>query len=301
MPFDHLELNDGSKIPSIAYGSSDIPLDQTPTQIDQAINLGFEHIDTAQSYRNETETGRGIKETGLSRKEIWVTTKWSGVDDKQPIQSCGESLEKLGLEYVDLYLIHAPRHCKGDIPKAWRAMEELYKMGRAKCIGVSNFSIADLQQVLDCCSIKPVVNQILLHPDVYHDTTSLLDFMAKHNIVAEAYSPLRPLREDRPGPVVKVVEQIAAKKNANPEQVLLAWIKTKGAVAITKSSRKDRLEGMLAAGDLHLSHHDIDAIERAGRQSAIMNKMKARAMGAGKWITVACLAGYISYRIITLV
>ena len=93
-----------------------------------------------------------------------------------------------------------------------------------------SFSIADLQQVLDCCSIKPVVNQILLHPDVYHDTASLLDFMAKHNIVAEAYSPLRPLREDRPGPVVKVVEQIAAKKNANPEQVLLAWIKTKGSV-----------------------------------------------------------------------
>ena len=153
MPFEHIELNDGSKIPSIAYGSSGIPLDQTPDQIDMAIDVGFEHIDTAQgkshihqnnsdsslysAYRNELETGKGIKASGLSRKEIWVTTKWSNIDNKKPRQSCEESLDKLGLEYVDLYLIHNARFVKGDIPGAWKQMEELHKLGYAKTIGVS--------------------------------------------------------------------------------------------------------------------------------------------------------------------
>jgi len=238
MPFSSIPLSDGSKIPSIAYGSSRISLDETPGQIEQAIEVGFEHIDTAQAYGNEREVGKGIKESGLARKDIWVTTKWSGVDNLSARQSCEGSLDELGLEYVDLYLIHSVRVCNGDIPGAWRQMEELYKLGYAKRIGVSNFSIANLQEVLDMCTIKPVVNQIMLHPNVYHGTASLIAFMVQHSIAAEGYSPLQPLREDNPSPLVKVVDQIAAQKECQPEQVLLAWIKSKGIVAITKSSKK---------------------------------------------------------------
>lgn len=136
MPYHHIKLNDGGAIPAIAYGSSQIPLEATPTQIQTALDVGFEHIDTAQVYGNETEVGQGLKESGLARKEFWVTTKWSFAATPC-LQSCKESLGKLGLEYVDLYLIHHPRVCNGDVVGAWKQMEEVHRLGLAKHIGVS--------------------------------------------------------------------------------------------------------------------------------------------------------------------
>jgi diketogulonate reductase-like aldo/keto reductase len=137
MPFHKIKLNDGRSIPAIGFGSWKIPRDQATHQTDQAIEVGFDHIDTAQVYYNEEEVGQAIKESGLARKEIWVTTKWSGVDGKGPTQSCNESLEKLGLEYIDLYLIHSPRLVRGDVRGKWEEMEGLVKEGKVKSIGVS--------------------------------------------------------------------------------------------------------------------------------------------------------------------
>ena len=152
MPFHTITLNDGRKIPQIGFGSWKIPKPDAAGQVDQAIEVGFDHIDTAQGgqvlwlkerladsvvYYNEEEVGQAIKESGLARSELWVTTKWSGVEDKSPGQSIDESLEKLGLDYVDLYLIHSPRLAKGDIPGTWKQIEEIHKAGKAKSIGVS--------------------------------------------------------------------------------------------------------------------------------------------------------------------
>ena len=149
MPFHEITLNDGRKIPQIGFGSWKIPKDVCTGQVDQAIDIGFDHIDTAQGtficiafcslpvYHNEEEVGQALKESGLARKEYWLTTKWSGLDNKNARQSCEESLEKLGVEYIDLYLIHHPNVTKGDIPGAWKQMEELHKEGKVKSIGVS--------------------------------------------------------------------------------------------------------------------------------------------------------------------
>ena len=149
MPFHEINLNDGRKIPQIGFGSWKIPKDVCTGQVDQAIDIGFDHIDTAQGtficfascslpvYHNEEEVGQALKESGLARKEYWLTTKWSGLDNKNARQSCEESLEKLGVEYIDLYLIHHPNVTKGDIPGAWKQMEELHKEGKVKSIGVS--------------------------------------------------------------------------------------------------------------------------------------------------------------------
>lgn len=156
MPFGEITLNDGHRIPAIAFGSWKIPKEVTAYQVGQAVDVGFDHIDTAQGrssdrsfftstkilttrivYYNEEEVGQAIKESGLSRNELWVTTKWSGIDEKGARQSIGESLEKLGLEYLDLYLIHSPRVTKGDIKGAWKELEALQKEGKTKSIGVS--------------------------------------------------------------------------------------------------------------------------------------------------------------------
>jgi len=182
-----------------------------------------------------------LKESGLARKEYWLTTKWSGLDNKNARQSCEESLEKLGVEYIDLYLIHHPNVTKGDIPGAWKQMEELHKEGKVKSIGVSksvhsrhlgfmltcSFSVDNLELLLSGANVKPVVNQILLHPYVIKSTEPLLKYMKHHHIVPEGYSSLIPLTSEPGGPVDKPVNKIAKRLGVKPEQVLLAWSKAK--------------------------------------------------------------------------
>ncbi|OWT40271.1 oxidoreductase [Cryptococcus neoformans Bt1] len=276
MPFGEITLNDGHRIPAIAFGSWKIPKEVTAYQVGQAVDVGFDHIDTAQVYYNEEEVGQAIKESGLSRNELWVTTKWSGIDEKGARQSIGESLEKLGLEYLDLYLIHSPRVTKGDIKGAWKELEALQKEGKTKSIGVSNFNKEQLQELLAHATVKPVVNQILLHPYVITQTAPLLEYLKEQNIVPEGYSTLIPLTSRPGGPVDKPVNQIAKRLNVNPEQVLLAWSRAKGAIPVTTSSRKARLEGYLDAGDITLTEDDVKAIDKAGAKGELWFDCKAR-------------------------
>ncbi|ODN75577.1 hypothetical protein, variant 2 [Cryptococcus amylolentus CBS 6039] len=168
MPFTEVTLNDGRKIPAIGFGTWKVPNDVTAGEVDQAIDIGFDHIDTAQIYGNETEVGQAIKESGLSRKDIWVTTKWSGVDNKSPRQSILESLEKLGLEYLDLYLIHHPRLTKGDIRGTWKEFEGLKKEGFVKSIGVSNAVIVTTSSKKERLESYLDVGDITLSPDDVH-------------------------------------------------------------------------------------------------------------------------------------
>ncbi|KGB79884.2 oxidoreductase [Cryptococcus deuterogattii R265] len=276
MPFGEITLNDGRKIPAIAFGTWKIPKENTPSQVGQAIDVGFDHLDTAQVYHNEEEVGQAIKESGLSRNELWITTKWSGVEEKGARQSIKESLDKLGLEYLDLYLIHSPRVTKGDIKGAWKELETLQKEGKAKSIGVSNFNKEQLQELLAHATVKPVVNQILLHPYVITRTAPLLEYLKEQNIVVEGYSTLTPLTSRPGGPVDQPVNQIAKRLGIKPEQVLLAWSRAKGAIPVTTSSKKERLEGYLDVGDITLTEDDIKAIDTAGAKGELWFDRKSR-------------------------
>ncbi|KAF8504476.1 Aldo/keto reductase [Russula emetica] len=267
MPWDLIPLNDGNAIPSIAFGTWTLGNGQgSIDQVEQAFSVGFSHIDTAQVYGNEEEAGRALRESGLARKDVYITTKYSGLHGLDIETSIHNSLKMLGVEYVDLYLIHHPRLAQPDIPSAWAEMEALKRAGLAKSIGVSNFGIDELSVLLASAKVKPVANQILLHPYVYARQAPLLAYTASQGIVSEAYSALTPITRQPGGPVDKPVNEIAERLNATADQVLLAWVKAKGAVAVTTSSKRSRLEGYFAAGDLELTVADIAAIDSAGEK-----------------------------------
>ncbi|KAJ3872488.1 Aldo/keto reductase [Lentinula edodes] len=265
MPWDLVKLNSGYEMPTIAFGTWKLGNGDGPiNQVDQAINVGFSHIDTAQAYRNEAEAGKAILDSGLKRSEIFITTKYSGLNGLDIKTSIKNSLENLGVTYVDLYLIHHPRLAVPDIPTAWKEMEKLKEQGVVKSIGVSNFGVNDLAVLLASAKVPPAANQILLHPYVYATQAPIIEYAKKHNIVIEAYSALIPLTQRPGGPVDVPVKELAKKLNVAPEQVLLAWVKAKGAVAVTTSSKKDRLQRYLDAGDISLSDAEITAIDSAG-------------------------------------
>ncbi|KAL1941679.1 hypothetical protein VTO73DRAFT_7118 [Trametes versicolor] len=269
MPWELIKLNDGTSIPSVAFGTWTLGGGTQATDfVDQAISVGFSHIDTAQAYRNEEEAGKAIKESGLPRKDLYITTKFSGRDGLDIETSIQNSLKFLGVDYVDLYLIHHPRLATPDIPTAWAKMEKLKQDGLVKSIGVSNFGVPELQILLDSAKVKPVANQILLHPYVHAQQLPIITFGNAHGIVSEAYSVLIPLTHQPGGPVDKPVGAIATRLSVKPEQVLLAWAKAKGVVVVTSSTKKERLEGYLAAGDIELTPADIVAIDVAGAAGA---------------------------------
>ncbi|KAJ6546660.1 NADP-dependent oxidoreductase domain-containing protein [Mycena vulgaris] len=295
MPWDTIQLNDGREIPSIGFGTWKIGNGDGPiSQVDQAISLGFSHVDTAQAYRNEAEAGIAIRESGLERKEIFITTKYSGLDGLDIKTSINNSLKNLGVSYVDLYLIHHPRLAVPDIPTAWKEMEDIQAQGLVKSIGVSNFEVNDLAILLASAKVKPVANQILLHPYVYARQLPILEYAAKHKIVIEAYSALIPVTSLPGGPVDAPVSSIAERLGVSNDQVLLAWTKAKGAVVVTTSSKKERLEGYINAGDIALTEDDISAIDEAGAKGAPLSPVK-RFMSRLALVTLmSVIAGAVS-------
>ncbi|RDB16633.1 NADPH-dependent conjugated polyketone reductase C1 [Hypsizygus marmoreus] len=267
MPWDIIKLNDGHTVPSIAFGTWKLGNGQGPTdQVDQALSVGFAHVDTAQAYRNEAEAGIAIRESGLARKDIFITTKYSGLDGLDIPTSIQNSLKNLGVTYVDLYLIHHPRLAIPDIPTAWKQLEDLKEQGLVKSIGVSNFGVTELEILIASAKIKPAANQILLHPYVFARQAPIIEYGAKHGIVTEAYSALIPITTNPGGPLDGPLYDIAKRLDATADQVLLAWVKAKGAIAVTTSSKKYRLEGYLRAGDLQLTSDDISALDKAGAE-----------------------------------
>ncbi|KZT31865.1 Aldo/keto reductase [Sistotremastrum suecicum HHB10207 ss-3] len=258
-----ITLNDGSKIPIIAFGTWTAGHGQIVTdRVEQALDTGFDHIDTAQSYGNEEETGKAIRESGLKRTQIYVTTKFSGRKDVET--SIKDSLKYLGLEYVDLYLVHHPRLANGDIPGLWKKMEKIKADGLAKSIGVSNFGLEDLKILYEHAKVLPVVNQIYFNPYSYKQQLDAHAFGISHGIVTEAYSALDPITRRPGGPVDRPLAVISRRHNVTPEQVLLAWVRQKHAVAVTYSSKKERLEGYLDSLELELLPDEIAALDYAG-------------------------------------
>ncbi|KAJ7085240.1 Aldo/keto reductase [Mycena belliarum] len=289
MPWDTIQLNDGREIPSLGFGTWKMGNGDGPiTQVDQAISVGFSHIDTAQLYKNEAEAGIAIRfgtQGNLDHHQIFWDGR-AGYPDVYPEQP------QIRVSYVDLYLIHHPLLAVPDIPTVWRQMEEIHAQGLSKSIGVSNFDANQLAILLASAEVKPAANQILLHPYVYARQLPILEYAAKHKIVIEAYSALIPITSLPGGPVDKPVNAIAGRLGVSGDQVLLAWTKAKGAVVVTTSSKKARLLGYLNAGDLVLTEDDIAAIDAAGAEGAPLSPVKRIVRRLAGIALVAFAVGY---------
>ncbi|EIN04776.1 Aldo/keto reductase [Punctularia strigosozonata HHB-11173 SS5] len=296
MPWNSRKLNDGRTIPEIAFGTWTLGNGQDPIDyVDNALDAGFSHLDTAQAYGNEKEVGIALRESGLAREDVFITTKFSGRDGLSIEQSIRNSLDNLGVKYVDLYLIHHPRLAQPDIPSAWAVMEKIQAEGLAKSIGVSNFEISDLTTLLASAKVKPAANQILLHPYVNVRQAPLVAFCKANDIVVEAYSALTPLTRQRGGPVDKPVNAIAARLDASPDQVLLAWARAKGAVLVTMSSKKERVEGYLKAGDIELTSDDVRDIDVAGALGVRLSARTVLRRVAGLTVLTTAAFGVCTY------
>jgi diketogulonate reductase-like aldo/keto reductase len=238
-------LSNGVKIPKIAFGTWQIPNgDIAYDAVRVALKHQYRHIDTAANYQNEPSVGKAIRDSGIPRGDIFVTTKLeSYIKTYQgALDAFDKTLKDLGLSYVDLYLIHAPwpwseigKNCdKGNV-EVWKAFEEIYKSGRAKAIGVSNFNVSDLQNILDHSEITPHVNQIQLF--IGRDQSETEDFCKKHKILVEAYSPLGT------GSILNKPEVIhmAKKYNVTPAQICIRYCLEKHTLPLPKSTHESRI------------------------------------------------------------
>ncbi|MFI9460443.1 aldo/keto reductase [Streptomyces xiamenensis] len=253
----HVTLNNGEEIPQLGFGVWQVPDDQATDAVSSALEAGYRHIDTAAIYRNEAGTGKALAASGLPREELFVTTKlWNsdhGYDDA--LRAIDVSLEKLGLEYVDLYLIHWPTPMYDQYVEAWKAMEQIYADGKAKAIGVSNFRPAHLRRVIDEGTIVPAINQIELHPNFSQAESRGVH--AELGIATEAYSPLgsgKGLLDD------PKLAEIGAKHGRTPAQVVLRWHLQLGNVVIPKSVTPARIKENIDVFGFELDADDIAAI-----------------------------------------
>jgi len=248
-----LSLNDGSQIPQFGFGTWQIPDEKAATAVSTALAAGYRLIDTASVYGNEKGVGEGIILSNVPREEIFVTTKlWNSHQGYgEALRAFNESLRRLQLEYVDLYLIHWPMPQWNRYLESWRALITLKNEGRVRSIGVSNFQIPHLRRLLDETSVAPSVNQIELHP--YFQQRFLRLFHAQHDIVTESWSPLGQgalLRNER-------VLRIAQKHLRTAAQVVLRWHLDNDLVAIPKSVNSERIRKNFEIFDFQLDPEDI--------------------------------------------
>ncbi|VDC06660.1 unnamed protein product [Peniophora sp. CBMAI 1063] len=270
-----VSLNDGNTIPWLGFGTGTALYSKdAEALVASAIKLGITHLDGAQVYNNEDSLGAGLISSGVPRSKLFVTTKLGKVPAGQSVRdTLVESLKKLKLDYVDLFLIHSPGNHPGEgaLGKVWAELEGLKKEGLAKSIGVSNFNISNLKAVLEGNTIAPAINQVEFHAHDYEEFKPLLEFQAKHNIITESYGGFSPLFRVSNSPVVPVVTEIAAAKSkavgrtVTNNQVLGLWLRAKGVVAITTSTKPERVSEYLAIeGVPALTDEEVAAIDAAG-------------------------------------
>lgn len=256
VPF--ITLHDGVEIPQLGLGVFQIPPEETQEAVEEALAVGYRHIDTAAAYGNEAEVGAAIAATGVGREDVFVTTKlWNseqGFDST--LRAFDKSLERLGTGYVDLYLIHWPRPDRGLFPETWGAFERIREEGGARSIGVSNFRIEDLERLGQDAEVKPTVNQVELHPRFQQ--AELRAWNAEQGIATEAWSPLAQGDLLRDG----TIETIAAHHDRTPAQTILRWHIQIGNVVIPKSASPERMRENFEVFDFELSEDDMAALAR---------------------------------------
>ena len=249
-------LADGNQIPVLGLGVWQVP--NGPIAVNAvrwALDFGYRHIDTAQVYGNEESVGRALRESGVPRNQVFITTKFNP-SRKDPAAEAARSLQRLGTDYVDLYLVHWPQ---GGATRAWPGMLRARELGYARSVGVSNFGLRELDQVPAAAPAAPAVDQVQLSPFEYR--RGLLDQAHQRNIVVEAYSPLGTGRHL----ANLTVQHIAASLGRTPAQVLLRWCVQRDLVVITKSTHRERIEENAQLFDFTLSDEDMAALDALDR------------------------------------
>jgi 2,5-diketo-D-gluconate reductase A len=253
-----LDLNDGSHIPQLGFGVFQVPPEQTRQTVEQALETGYRHIDTAAAYKNEAEVGKAIAAAGIDREDLFITTKlWNNDQGRDnALRAFEQSLSRLGGDYVDLYLIHWPAPAKDLYTETWEAFTELKADGRARSIGVSNFRIEDLEKIIEATGVVPAVNQIELHPRLQQE--ELRHFHQEHGIVTEAWSPLGQgqfLDE-------ATLTEIASAHDRTAAQVVLRWHLQLGNVVFPKSVTPERIQENFRLFDFELHGDEMAAIAK---------------------------------------
>ncbi len=261
-----IELNDGTKIPQMGFGVFQIDPEETADAVKTALEAGYRHIDTAEMYRNEEGVGRGIRDAGIDRGDVYITSKLNNgyhkPDDAR--RAFDGTLEALGFDHVDLFLIHwpLPTLYDGDFVSTWKVLEEFKKDGRARSIGVSNFQTAHLERLARETDTVPAVNQIEVHP--YFGNEEVRSYGQKHGIVTEAWSPIAQ------GAVLDdpIVERVAKAAERTPAQVVLRWHIQRGDIVFPKSVTPQRIKANLELFDFELGAADMDALTSLSKGAA---------------------------------
>ncbi|RAZ81518.1 aldo/keto reductase [Planococcus halotolerans] len=250
-------LHNGVKMPWLGLGVFKVEDgEEVGNSVKAALEAGYRSIDTAAIYGNEEGVGKAIAESGVPREELFITTKVWNADHgyEETLAAFDASMKKLGLDYLDLYLIHWPLPSQGKSPETWKALEKLYKDGRVRAIGVSNFKVHHLEEIIADAEITPMVNQVEYHPRF--NQQELHDFCKAHKIQLEAWSPLMQggLLDD------PILIDIAAKYNKSTAQIIIRWDMQTGVVTIPKSVKPHRIAENADVFDFELSPEDMDKI-----------------------------------------
>ena len=251
-----ITLNNGVEIPQLGFGMFEIDPEHTRDATLAALDVGYRHIDTAQMYGNEKQVGEAVRASGLPRADVFVTSKLSNsrhaYDDA--LAAIDTTLDDLGFDHVDLFLIHWPLPAVGDVVETWAAMEEIYRAGKARAVGVSNFQAHHLRRLLETSKLVPAANQIEVHPFLVQDEVRAFD--AEHGIATEAWSPIAKGKVlDDP-----TIVRIADHHGRTPAQVTLRWHIQRGDIVFPKSVHRARMEENFHVFDFELSEDDMHAI-----------------------------------------
>ena len=264
---ENYTLSNGVKIPKIGLGTWLIPDGEAAQAVCDAVAMGYRHIDTAQAYGNERGVGEGVRTCGVPREEIFVTSKVAAEHKtyESATKSIDESLAKLGMDYIDLMIIHCPqpwaefrgeRRYFTENKEVWRALENAYKDGKVKAIGVSNFLVDDFENILDGCEVKPMVNQILTH--ITNTPLELINFCREHDVLCEAYSPIAH------GEALKnrLILSVAEKYSVTPAQLCVRYALQLGMVVLPKTSNPEHMKNN-ADIEFEISAEDMNILELA--------------------------------------
>lgn len=248
------ELSNGVKIPIIGFGTYKLENDESCNVINEAINSGYRSIDTASFYNNEEGVGKGIEKSGIPREELFVTTKVWLEDDRyeDTIEAFNKSLHKLGLDYIDLYLVHWPTE---NIKETWRAIEDLYKEKKVRAIGVCNCTVEQLEEIIDFSEINPMVNQVEIHPK--RSEKELLRVCKRHNISVQACSPIMRGKLSSN----YIIKNLARKYNKSEAQIILRWHLQNNVIAIPKTNKQNRIKENINIFDFTISKDDMEKID----------------------------------------